>query len=99
MALQVHISWMDPRLALILNINNTTINSTISTTNLHHLDIDQSQLQKIWRPSIYFSNANTFTPELLSDKSSGQMMGKIMTNGIVHIVKRFEHIINKNKIK
>lgn len=82
MALQVHLSWFDERLAFTPNSTNSTL------LRVHHFEADQIHLLKIWRPSIYFSNPNMLSPDLLSDKSNGQIMGKIMANGKVHIVKR-----------
>lgn len=86
MALQVHFTWIDERLAFNQNSSNST------AMKVHHFEPDLIHLLKIWRPSIYFSNANLLSPDLLnemSSMSSGHITGKIMANGRVHIVKKF----------
>lgn len=78
MALQVHFNWFDERLAA----NSSEI------SNSANFNTAAIQMLNIWRPSIYFSNPNMPSAGLLSEKSSGQIMGRIMASGRVHLVKR-----------
>lgn len=80
LALQVHMSWVDDRLSITTNRSNTS--------PVQLFEVDRNQLLKIWRPSIYFSNAKMLNPDLLTKESAGQLMGKIASNGKVQIVKR-----------
>lgn len=73
-------SWVDDRLSITTNRSNTS--------PVQLFEVDRNQLLKIWRPSIYFSNAKMLNPDLLTKESAGQLMGKIASNGKVQIVKR-----------
>lgn len=81
MALQVHLNWFDERLA--------ANSSELSGSNRgNHFEAATIQMLNIWRPSVYFSNPNMLSAGLLSEKATGQIMGKIFANGRVHLVKR-----------
>lgn len=81
MALQVHLNWFDDRLA--------ANSSEKADNNLHHsFEAATIEMLNIWHPSVYFSNPNMLSAGLLSEKATGQIMGKISSNGRVHLVKR-----------
>ncbi|KAI2808189.1 hypothetical protein BLOT_006131 [Blomia tropicalis] len=49
--LQVHLSWIDERLATNQSIDNNTL--------IVPFEADAAHLMKLWRPSLYFSNSKS----------------------------------------
>ncbi|KAH9412460.1 ligand-gated ion channel [Dermatophagoides pteronyssinus] len=79
--IHVYTIWNDQR----LSISNQTADNQKS-----YLDVDWSDIVRIWRPSIHFSNAVPFTTDILNDKLPGQISGTIRDDGRVSLIKKTE---------
>ncbi|KAH7643084.1 gamma-aminobutyric-acid receptor-like protein [Dermatophagoides farinae] len=76
----VYTWWNDHRLSLPDQMANST--------RLSYLDVDWTDITRIWRPTIHFANAVPFTADILTDKLSGQISGTISGDGRVFLIKR-----------